>query len=944
MKNLFKKYLTQKVRNVISILIIIFGLVYIVNYSFYRPTYINKYIAMNIYKSPANNAFTDQNFYNCVIDEYNLKNRTNLGYTTNLSDSQLKTITFLSCYNLGITRTNGLEKMTSLTSLFLIENPLTSIDVSKNTALTKLEVSDTPLTNLDVSKNTALTDLTVYRNKLTSIDVRNNTALTSLDVGANQLTSIDVSKNIVLTELSVSSNQLTSIDVSKNTKLTKLLVSKNKLPNLDVSKNTVLTDLDVFENQLTYLDVSKNMVLVDLNVSRNQLTSLDVSKSTALTKLHVGNNQLTYLDVSKSTALTKLDVSNNQLTYLDVSKNTKLTRLWVSINQLTNIDVRNNTALTELSVGWNSLTSIDVSKNTALTFLDVSYNQLTSLDVSKSTALTELRSYDNQLTYLNLLNNTKLSDLYLSGNNFSNVLTRYVGDSGNANSAVKLPSHLEQSITWKSEDEKIAISDSDGVVTAIKPGTVNVVGTNKYYTTKTIVNVFEMTSDKYEIDNENLYIYVGNDNDVDTIKNNINVPDYIEPVIDIDNNVIKLIKNNTNLKEFKIIRINSNGDKIIGSDYIYTRHYNDISGLSCYNCNASIEDNNVVIKYNNKEIDRFKLIKFSNKYTLYCIDCAEGASIYTGMDNDEEIINNLAIINGNAVISNNKLKIIYNDNLLDVYDIRGFSTNYKVLDNNILYTGFNKFNINNISYRGNKITGKYSNNKFTVLYNNVVSMDNYDIITLNGNNMSVSRKNIDTEEIDYDTFISNLSVIDNFSYKVIYNNEEVTSGNIQPSSILNIYYHDKLIDKYHINSSYTFELDEDISVLEGESIIYDVSVGFTKNNLLDKVNTSGEVSILDKNMKPIGDNNKIGTGYIFRTIFENDLDNPLDYKLSVRGDVLGTGALSRDNAKEIAKHIIDKNIINGEEYLLAADYNKDEKIKMNDVMKILRDMKKQENP
>ena len=944
MKNLFKKYLTQKVRNVISILIIIFGLVYIVNYSFYRPTYINKYIAMNIYKSPANNAFTDQNFYNCVIDEYNLKNRTNLGYTTNLSDSQLKTITFLSCYNLGITRTNGLEKMTSLTSLFLIENPLTSIDVSKNTALTKLEVSDTPLTNLDVSKNTALTDLTVYRNKLTSIDVRNNTALTSLDVGANQLTSIDVSKNIVLTELSVSSNQLTSIDVSKNTKLTKLLVSKNKLPNLDVSKNTVLTDLDVFENQLTYLDVSKNMVLVDLNVSRNQLTSLDVSKSTALTKLHVGNNQLTYLDVSKSTALTKLDVSNNQLTYLDVSKNTKLTILWVSTNQLTNIDVRNNTALTELSVGWNSLTSIDVSKNTALTFLDVSYNQLTSLDVSKSTALTELRSYDNQLTYLNLLNNTKLSDLYLSGNNFSNVLTRYVGDSGNANSAVKLPSHLEQSITWKSEDEKIAISDSDGVVTAIKPGTVNVVGTNKYYTTKTIVNVFEMTSDKYEIDNENLYIYVGNDNDVDTIKNNINVPDYIEPVIDIDNNVIKLIKNNTNLKEFKIIRINSNGDKIIGSDYIYTRHYNDISGLSCYNCNASIEDNNVVIKYNNKEIDRFKLIKFSNKYTLYCIDCAEGASIYTGMDNDEEIINNLAIINGNAVISNNKLKIIYNDNLLDVYDIRGFSTNYKVLDNNILYTGFNKFNINNISYRGNKITGKYSNNKFTVLYNNVVSMDNYDIITLNGNNMSVSRKNIDTEEIDYDTFISNLSVIDNFSYKVIYNNEEVTSGNIQPSSILNIYYHDKLIDKYHINSSYTFELDEDISVLEGESIIYDVSVGFTKNNLLDKVNTSGEVSILDKNMKPIGDNNKIGTGYIFRTIFENDLDNPLDYKLSVRGDVLGTGALSRDNAKEIAKHIIDKNIINGEEYLLAADYNKDEKIKMNDVMKILRDMKKQENP
>ena len=37
------------------------------------------------------------------------------------------------------------------------------------------------------------------------------------------------------------------------------------------------------------------------------------------------------------------------------------------------------------------------------------------------------------------------------------------------------------------------------------------------------------------------------------------------------------------------------------------------------------------------------------------------------------------------------------------------------------------------------------------------------------NNISISRKNIDTEEIDYDTFIDNLSVIDNISYKTTIN-------------------------------------------------------------------------------------------------------------------------------------------------------------------------------
>ena len=65
-------------KNVIFLLIlftvgvICFGL----DYCLYKPTKINAYIASNLYKAPANSAFTDDNFSKCVVDAYNSKNKT----------------------------------------------------------------------------------------------------------------------------------------------------------------------------------------------------------------------------------------------------------------------------------------------------------------------------------------------------------------------------------------------------------------------------------------------------------------------------------------------------------------------------------------------------------------------------------------------------------------------------------------------------------------------------------------------------------------------------------------------------------------------------------------------------------------------------------------------------------------------------------------------------
>ena len=302
----------KKVIGVTAIVFAVFIFTFIV-YNLNNPTKFNRLFA-NVLNNgkPANDAFEDNTFYSCVVDAYNSYNGTSKAYTDNLTDEELASITNLSCsgYNYSdndrITSAKGVEKLTGLTSLYLSDNQLTSIDLSKNTVLTELHLLD---------------------NKLTNIDIGNNTALTILDLSDNQLTSIDLSNNIVLTNIDISYNKLTSIDISNNTVLTTLNLSENKLINIDVSSNTALTKLYLSSNQLT--NISTNTTLMELRLSDNQLTSIDLSKNTELKSLSLNYNQLFSIDLSQNAALTALDLSNNPLTSLNLSGNTALSSLYI---------------------------------------------------------------------------------------------------------------------------------------------------------------------------------------------------------------------------------------------------------------------------------------------------------------------------------------------------------------------------------------------------------------------------------------------------------------------------------------------------------------------------------------------------------------------------------------------------------------------------------------
>ena len=743
-----------------SFILIVLGVCIFIDQALFKPTEINSFIATKVYSSPANKAFTDDNFYKCVVDAYNSENKTSLPYTTNLSDSQLGSIKKLSCNGYyksdeeKIKNTNGLEKLTALTYLSVGGNQLTELDVSNNTALTYLNVTTNQLTSLNVSSNTALTYLSVSKNHLTELDVSNNIALIDLEAAGNQLTELDVSKNTALTYLYVSENNLTSLDFSKNVALKKLYVSENNLTSLDVSKNTALTYLSVSKNHLTELDVSNNIALTYLSVNANQLTSLNVSNNTALT----------YLSVSK-----------NQLTGLDVSKNTTLQELYVGLNQLIELDINNNTSLTQLQLDCNQLTELDVSKNTALTYLSVTTNQLTELDVSKNTALTYLSVTTNQLTELDVSKNTALIDLYVHNNTFVTNIIIYKGgiNVDNDNRFVKLPEGKTSTLTsLKSDDNDVNIDDNN--ININKIGEYVVTADYKHdiqnnfntYSGTYNIKVIEITSDKYVIDEEDSYIYTGTDTDNNTILSNINLDSECTKVI--ENNELIIKYKDEVLKKFKVINISSSKYDL-SKEYIYDNNFNK-DNINVTNGTSEVVDNELLIKYNDEVLDKYKIISISSsKYDL------NKEYIYVGTGDID--LDSIKVVNGSYEVVNNELILKYGEEVLDRYKIVSISSSKYDLSKEYIYD--NNFSKDNINVTNG--TSEVLNNELIIKYNDNI-LDRYKIVSISSTKYDLSKEYI------YDN---------NFNK----DNINVTNGTSEVvDNELLIKYNDDVLERYKIVS------------------------------------------------------------------------------------------------------------------------------------------------
>ena len=128
----------------------------------------------------------------------------------------------------------GIQYLTSLTSVVLNYNAIEEADFSQNPALTSIAMGVNDLKHIDVSGCPQLTSLSIMMNDLSELDVTHCPLLENLSIGINQIAQLDLSQCPALTKLNAPYNRLYALDLSANTKLQSLSLYGNQLCCLDL--------------------------------------------------------------------------------------------------------------------------------------------------------------------------------------------------------------------------------------------------------------------------------------------------------------------------------------------------------------------------------------------------------------------------------------------------------------------------------------------------------------------------------------------------------------------------------------------------------------------------------------------------------------------------------------------------------------------------------------
>lgn len=228
-----------------------------------KPTLLVLVLAICIMTKAQNVNIPDANFKNFLVNSWAIN-------TNNDDEIQVSEAAAYNgnmfCHQCGIADLTGIEAFTSLKSIKMQFNWLTSVDVSSCVALTKLDFFGNELESLNVSGCLALDTLDCsYNDHLTNLDVSNNSALKVLYCNDNLLTSLNLGNKPALEVLDSGTNQLTALDVSQCPVLYSLSAINNNLTSLDLSLNPNLILLYVNNNDLTYLNVANgNNPMIDM--------------------------------------------------------------------------------------------------------------------------------------------------------------------------------------------------------------------------------------------------------------------------------------------------------------------------------------------------------------------------------------------------------------------------------------------------------------------------------------------------------------------------------------------------------------------------------------------------------------------------------------------------------------------------------------------------------
>lgn len=237
-----------------------------------------------------------------ATDDKTFTNLAGLQYFTSLETLNLK-------YH-RVTNAAPVEGLSTLKSLNLGENPISTLDISKLVNLTDLRLYGTNISTLDLGKAPLITTLYLQRTALTDLDL---TPLANLEEAAvnnaklKTLKAVGLSK---LTRLDAVANELSSVDIKDCGSLQQLHLNTNKLTSLDIKGLSKLIILNVYGNELTSVDLSGAPRLLMLFINDNKLESLKLSSNRLLSQLYASNNPLKKLDLGFNSNIAVLEAEN----------------------------------------------------------------------------------------------------------------------------------------------------------------------------------------------------------------------------------------------------------------------------------------------------------------------------------------------------------------------------------------------------------------------------------------------------------------------------------------------------------------------------------------------------------------------------------------------------------------------------------------------------------
>ena len=233
---------------------------------------------------------------------------------------------------------------------------------------------------------------------------------------------------------------------------------KGKLEELDLSRNPNLVTLVCDNNRLKALDLLQAPLLDSISCAGNQLAALSVSAQPGLKYLNVsGNQSISSLDVSQNSELLELSCGNNMIAAINVSENLKLETLEVKNNQLSALNISENALLRRLDCSGNNITELDISTNRSLRYLDCRNNPLKALYLFAN------QSVETMLIPAGMRPSYQITSITVE----PETLTIQVDESATLKAVIDPEDAIDQTLEWKSSNERVATVDRDGKVTGV---------------------------------------------------------------------------------------------------------------------------------------------------------------------------------------------------------------------------------------------------------------------------------------------------------------------------------------------------------------------------------------------------------------------------------------------------------------------------------------------